>query len=232
MKKIVLIIASFAALMSCSKESSKNIFAGANPEKVLSKITSQPCGIPEKKQTCEFDKNAIDLGGSVYWSSKLLGAAEIGDFGDYYQWGSLEPGKKSMKEWVFYDASAEHHVNAEYLSFDVLPEKYDAAAQTIGHGWRMPTQDEFRELQAVAHYKSVTYNGNSAGLCWTDKGAIVIPGCEGTDNNNAYLWTVNKPALSSNYTAIQFYFLGNDYMNSGNTYGYQNNSFILPVKSK
>lgn len=232
MKRIVLILASVAALMSCTKEPEKFFSDNDTPEKVLSKITSQPCGIPESKQTCEYDKNAIDLGGSVYWSCKLLGAEEIGDYGDYYQWGSLEPGQKSQKDWVFYDAADPNHVNAEYYSFVTLPEKYDAAAQTIGNGWRMPTLDEYLELQRSCKYASVTYNGNSAGLVWTDKGAIVIPGRDGGSNNNAYFWTVNKPDIKTNYTAIQCYLLSSGYMGSGNTFGFSNINNILPVKSK
>ena len=34
---------------------------------------------------------AVDLGGSVLWATKNVGAAEVGDYGDYYNWGDTSP---------------------------------------------------------------------------------------------------------------------------------------------
>lgn len=91
--KIALVFAgvvSLVSLSSCNKEKG-DYFQGASQEDVLRRLEGQPCGIPERKQKCEFDKNAIDFGLSVYWSRIPLGAEYVGDYGDYYCWGNLEP---------------------------------------------------------------------------------------------------------------------------------------------
>lgn len=86
----------------------------------------------------------VDLGLSVKWAPRNLGAATPSDFGNYYAWGILTP-----NEWKLNHASKGNTLTSEY----------DAATQTLGSGWRMPTKDEMQELVDSCTWTSETLNG-------------------------------------------------------------------------
>ena len=118
---------------------------------------------------------AVDLGLSVLWADRNIGADNPWDYGDYFAWGETET--KDFFDWDNYK-----YANGDYDDYDKLLTKYcndkaygnngftdnlkqlqssdDIATVTLGKGWRMPTIDEFKELVNNCKTRWVTnYHG-------------------------------------------------------------------------
>ncbi len=116
----------------------------------------------------------IDLGLSVKWSSKNLGADKMTDFGDYYQWGITVPCYQdhvnNRYRYEYYDDTYKSFIN---IGSDISgSSRYDAATSRWGGNWKMPTASQAAELctKCEWHYvhfktmygmKVVGPNGNS-----------------------------------------------------------------------
>ena len=79
----------------------------------------------------------VDLGLSVRWSTRNIGASSYDKPGDYYAWGET-----SVKETY-----TQENCKTNSVTFDIQGNpNYDPAAAKWGNGWRMPTIDEIVEL--------------------------------------------------------------------------------------
>lgn len=92
----------------------------------------------------------IDMGLSVKWRSRNVGAAVPEGSGDYFCWGETSPKEIYSSDYYTYPESEP----------DVLPLSLDAANYNLGEHWRMPTYEDFAELrdntlQESCEYKSV-----------------------------------------------------------------------------
>ena len=83
----------------------------------------------------------VDLGLSVLWATCNVGASSPSDYGDYYAWGETK-----TKLNYTYGNSRTFEVISSMSDISGNPQ-YDAAAANWGTGWRMPTKDEFEELE-------------------------------------------------------------------------------------
>lgn len=102
--------------------------------------------------------NAIDLGLSsgLKWASCNLGATKPEEFGDYYAWGETE--KKESYDWSTYihcDGTAK---SCHDLGGDISGTSYDVAHAKWGGTWRMPTNEEMKELIDECKHKWVQVN--------------------------------------------------------------------------
>lgn len=168
--------------------------------------TAKKVSIPTTEQTFRraelhilptIDLSTVDLGLSVRWASCNLGATSPQGYGNYYAWGDTKAG--SGGSWEAYKWSAANneqnltkyvfegpHTSSEYgyqgfLDHKaVLDKEDDAASVALGGNWRMPTQDEWKELcesctwtwttlGEVQGYKVTGSNGNSIFLPYTSK---------------------------------------------------------------
>ena len=80
----------------------------------------------------------VDLGLSVKWSTCNVGASSPSDYGGYYAWGETR-----TKSEYNVDNSSTYGVSMGDISGD---SRYDAAMANWGGSWRLPTQEEMREL--------------------------------------------------------------------------------------
>lgn len=92
----------------------------------------------------------VDLGlpSGLLWATQNLNEFFLPP---YYAWGEKYPsGNYDWPEYIHSDEDGKKinntHVDSKYL----LPE-YDAARQTRGGGWRIPTSEEFEELKKECH---------------------------------------------------------------------------------
>lgn len=110
-----------------------------------------------------YDPQPIDLGLSVMWASHNVGAKNSCDNGDFFAWGETRPhyltqngpmwrkgqeGGYSPYYYDFYDRKT--YEMTKYNKADgktELDAEDDAATATWGNGWRIPTIEEFQELQ-------------------------------------------------------------------------------------
>lgn len=80
---------------------------------------------------------AIDLGLSVLWSDRNLGAGGYYDITPQFHWGGLTP---------YYTNKDEIEWHPEFKEDYELTQNEDAASVYWGDGWRMPTYEECAEL--------------------------------------------------------------------------------------
>ena len=123
---------------------------------------------------------AVDLGLSVKWATRNVGAEYPEDYGDYFAWGEIEPKQKYSWETYKYSKGSSSTLT-KYCSDNgnngfidnktVLESEDDAATMNWGASWRMPTDAEMTELRTrctwiwttqggVNGYKVVGPNGN------------------------------------------------------------------------
>lgn len=89
--------------------------------------------------------NAVDIGLSIRWRDRNLGAIATSDYGYYFAWGETEP-KSNYSATTYTDNPT------------VLPPEHDATS-ILGEGWRTPTVEEYTELLA-------TYNNSDYEWTW------------------------------------------------------------------
>lgn len=83
---------------------------------------------------------AVDLGLSVRWADRNLGAIAPEDYGDYYAWGELKP-KENYADSLC--TTWQRDFDYTEISGDTL---YDAACVQWGNAWRMPTTADVKAL--------------------------------------------------------------------------------------
>lgn len=165
-----------------------------------------------KTATCTVTVNsaipayeAVDLGLSVKWANKNLGAEFPEDAGDYYAWGELET--KPVYSWNSYKfltaeggfiskytMDAWEAATVDYLT--LLEEEDDVAHKILGDKWRLPTPAEWNELHNHTNRQNSqngmyakASNGNSiflpyGGMYYSNDGAeLYLKGREG------FYWT-------------------------------------------
>ncbi|MDE5585021.1 MAG: response regulator [Muribaculaceae bacterium] len=97
---------------------------------------------------------AVDLGLSVMWADRNLGAAAPLESGGYYAFG--ETSTKEYYDWDTYvhcdyaDMFRQHFIGDESISGT----QYDAAHVLLGEGWRMPTAEEAEELINACEFEA------------------------------------------------------------------------------
>lgn len=109
--------------------------------------------------------DALDMGVSVKWATRNIGAISPEDYGDYFAWGETEP--KDSYTWDNYLFGSYNHIteyNAQDQLTTLLP-KDDAVHVNWGEDWRMPTKAEYQELidnttsEWVDNYNNTGVNG-------------------------------------------------------------------------
>ena len=120
----------------------------------------------------------VEIGG-LKWATMNIGANSITDVGLYFQWGDRkgytadEFGK--MKRFI--QQHYKHYNNKRYTKYNEFDSKQvldlcdDAAFAYMGHGWRMPTKEDFRCLIENTTQKwTEDYQGSGvAGMVFTDR---------------------------------------------------------------
>lgn len=113
----------------------------------------------------------VDLGLSVKWATCNVGASSPSENGDYFAWG--ETSTKSEYTWQNYKFRLKGNKNknvvlSKYNTQSIhgaidgkthLDLSDDAAHANWGDSWRMPTHDEFRELQNKCLWRWTTRDG-------------------------------------------------------------------------
>ena len=90
-----------------------------------------------------MNREIINLGTSVRWSSINMGASTAEDIGDYYAWGELTTKDSyTQNNYRFYDNGYRTDIPANIAG---NPE-YDVVAKVWRGCWRMPTKAEIDEL--------------------------------------------------------------------------------------
>lgn len=156
-----------------------------------------------------------DLGLSVIWADKNVGAATTEDVGGYYAWGVKEPYSAPFTyEWFNgskvkkYVSQNSHSESGTADGLTVLEAKDDVASAILKGDWRMPTKEEIDELKALDCLEGYELNGKK-GLLFVGNGThkkdgLFIPYGGYKDKSDtpvstdyAYLWSSSLVTASS-----------------------------------
>ena len=166
--------------------------------------TEEEKWLPEGQMTVPLSENAgdaVDLGLSVLWADRYVGADSPEERGDYFAWGETEPKDWGRKEdWKFY--------GVDYADIPILIHgtEHDAARMNWGGKWRLPTMGEVAELKEKCTFESgpsggvkVTGpNGNSVlftltSFRWYDNELVrPIDDCYLWHSRKGYFWGFSK----------------------------------------
>lgn len=91
-----------------------------------------------KEQRKKAFPNAVDIGLSVKWASFNLGAYKPADVGSMFYWAENQSSTKGNPKYS--------KVKVDVIGDIAGDDKYDAATNMLGRNWRLPTEEECREL--------------------------------------------------------------------------------------
>ena len=94
----------------------------------------------------------VDLGLSVKWATCNVGAETPEGYGDYFAWGETEAISR------YSESNGKARYNKKLDNIGGIPQ-YDAATANWGEGWRLPTEDELKELISRCTWKKTKQNG-------------------------------------------------------------------------
>ena len=141
-------------------------------------------------------QDAVDLGlpSGTLWATCNVGASSPEELGDCFAWGETEPvGEYDwLNPWGNYkwcngseDTMTKYCTDSEYGIVDNLTElepEDDAAWVNWGPMWRMPSNEQFDELEEYCTWKRVTKNGVEGRLIIGPNGNwIFLPASEYND---------------------------------------------------
>ena len=208
---------------------------------------------PTPQPTDEY----VDLGLSVKWATKNLGASKPSDYGNYYTWGETEPKAEytwATYKWMQTGQSDWKHITkytiadgkTEGIWYDAggnfvgdnkttLEAADDAATRKLGSPWRMPTMIELQELIDHCTWTWTTQDGkNGYEVKGTNGNSIFLPAAgyrEGSELNGAGSW---GRYWSSSLDAARSYCARNLGFDSGARGWYHNPRFygfsVRPVR--
>ena len=135
----------------------------------------------------------VDLGLSVKWATKNLGASTPSSWGGIFSWGSTKDVKNTYTSTLTTDNCDTYGKEVDDWSGNA---SYDAATANMGEHWRTPTQAEMQELidkctwkrQSVGGVYGYVFTGpNGNSIFVPQMGYFSSGGRIGT--NSAYYWT-------------------------------------------
>ena len=139
----------------------------------------------------------VDLGlpSGTLWATCNVGASKPEDYGNYYAWG--ETGAKSSysdKTYKYdnghydkltkYCNSSEYGNNGLIDNLTVLQPEDDAATANWGNDWRMPTKEEWEELEENTAIECAKLNGVLGRLFTSKNGQTLFLPFAGYLNDN------------------------------------------------
>ena len=195
-------------------------------------------------QTKQYEYVDLSLSSGLKWAKCNVGAGKETDYGYYFQWGLTEPSTAEECNWTnapfnngssSYDDTYFNSVKDTVCPNGILAKEYDAAAQTMGGDWRMPTKDEFIELLENTEDEWIT-NFNGTGVngrkftSKTDTSKYIFIPAEGYCSNGSVYYVGNygnvwtSSLLASNPNGAWYLGFGSDDCYMGDGYRYDGQS--------
>lgn len=111
-----------------------------------------------------IEYNTVDLGLSVKWADKNVGAKTPQDNGLYFSWGNVKGhvvGKNGYTiDRYSFDEDTYATTSGSQYTGSTLDAEHDAATVNMGGNWRMPTMDEIDELIESTDKRYIDEDGN------------------------------------------------------------------------
>ncbi|GEM_PF-3086844 len=168
------------------------------------------------KEQCPTEGEAVDLGLSVKWASRNVGATCPQEYGEYYAWGETEE-KAVYNEstYAYYDS------NTGYIDIgdNISGTQYDVARVKWGGKWRMPTLDEMEELFNKCTWEWTTYKGVNGYWITGPNGNSIFLSAAGyrcdeylfNEGSLGYYWSGSLSSDFENFACSLFFYSGDRY---------------------
>src|SRR5574344_904462 len=198
----------------------------------------------------------VDLGlpSGIKWATKNLGASKPSDYGDYYAWGETEPKTEytwatykwmqtGQSDWMYITKYTFADGNTKGIWYDAsgnfigdgkttLEAADDAATQKLGSPWRMPTDDEIKELLDNCTWTWTTQDGkNGYEVKGKNGNSIFLPAAGsriGSELYDAGIWgDYWSSSLDAAYSDIARYL---DFESGGHDWDYVDRRYGFTVR--
>ena len=121
-----------------------------------------------KEQRKKAFPNAVDIGLSVKWASFNLGAYKPADVGGLFYWADNQASTNGNTQYT----KDKVGMIGDISGYD----KYDAAAHMLGKNWRLPTDEECKELLNSCKWETKVIDGIEGRLVTGPNGnSIFLP---------------------------------------------------------
>ncbi|MBR5777591.1 MAG: zinc-ribbon domain-containing protein [Bacteroidales bacterium] len=157
----------------------------------------------------------VDLGLSVKWATCNVGATQPHEYGDYYAWGETT----TKNEYTSRNSKTFGDCDIKDISGN---RNYDVVTANLGNGWRMPTEEEMKELETKCTWVWETKNGiNGYKIIGPNGNSIFLPAAGyklSTECNYAgeygLYWSSTPYDIFSNYACFLCFSNGRYYVDS------------------
>ena len=119
---------------------------------------------------------AVDLGLSVRWANMNVGANAPWEYGGYYAWGEC------TEKNAYLESNYSGPTNRSVISGT----EFDVATKQLQGSWRMPTDEEIKELIDNCTYEATTLNGIKGGRFVSKNGNSIFLPTAGWKLDKAY----------------------------------------------
>lgn len=179
-------------------------------------------------ETKNYTPVTVDLGLSVKWADRNLGAYAENSAGAYYAWGETTT-KKSYDDNTFKGATL---ADTEIGGTDK-----DAATAIWGDGWRLPTCAEVKELYDECEWKWTNEDGMSGFLIVGPNDNTIFLPASGIKINaevqdlgkSGYFWTSERHSAENDYGFAYELYIVNGITHSGSSDPYPILRKCLPI---
>lgn len=121
-----------------------------------------------KEQRKKTSPNAVDIGLSVKWASFNLGAYKPADVGGLFYWADNQASTNGNTQYT----KDKVGMIGDISGYD----KYDAATHMLGKNWRLPTDEECKELLNSCKWETKVIDGIEGRLVTGPNGnSIFLP---------------------------------------------------------
>ncbi len=146
----------------------------------------------------------VDLGltSGLLWATCNIGATKPEEYGNFYAWGETE--SKNSFSWSNYAHCEGTQESCYKLGDDISETEYDVAHVKWGGAWRLPSNNDFKELYKECTWKWETINGVSGfSIVGPSGGSIFIPAAGWQKGNSepsdvgshGYYWSSNQKRI-------------------------------------
>lgn len=202
-----------------------------------------PVDVVSEPKGFESGFGYVDLGlpSGLLWATCNIGATKPEEFGDYFVWGDIV-GRKNSPCQIVNDSGKDTIENYKRTGlidqFGKLSLSHDAAYQNWGGNWRVPTNEDFEELEMHCRYSIIEHNGVSGNLVKGKNGnCIFLPFCGPSHRGfvvEAHGCYWSSSLLSSTSNPLYFYIDNDSWCSNGAHFhcywGHRGNGYcIRPV---
>ena len=182
----------------------------------------------------------VDLGLSVKWATKNVGASSPSDYGDYFAWG--ETRTKSSYDWSNCFDCLDGKYDGRWGTYkiggktSISPTSgHDTARENWGGSWRMPTNAEFEELCEKCKWTWTSQGGYNGYLVTskTNGKSIFLPAAgwrNGIDTcrvgESGHYWSSTLGSSLSSHARNLYFYSG--YHDTSN-YSRRNGLSVRPI---